>query len=232
MQKALLVEDSEEFQTIVKSALNGVCDVSIANSAGEAKNYLSKHVFDIILLDIGLPDKSGLELCAEIRNVPENKFVPIFFLTGANETSKKVAGFSIGADDYITKPFDVLEFRSRVTARLTKGEEGREREMVTSRAGIRINLFSHEASIMTGEGYVRVDLTPHEFDILKVLMMRPNMVFSREKLLDSIWGNKSFVNDRTVDKHVSSLRKKLLDKGDVIRTIVGVGYKFCLENEH
>jgi DNA-binding response OmpR family regulator len=202
-KKILLVEDSEEFHFLVKSALQEFAQVSSVLNAADALKLISSMQFDLILIDIGLPDKCGFELCSEIRTLDSTRNTPIFFLTGRNDVSDKVAGFSLGADDYIVKPFNILEFRARV-----------------------MNLFSHEVQLHLEGQKKRVELTPHEYDILKTMIAKPNQVFSRAKLLDSVWGARTFVDDRTVDKHISSLRKKLGSKGTCIQTISSVGYKF------
>lgn len=225
-KKILLVEDSEEFHFLVKSALQDFAQVHSVLNASEALNLLTATQYDLILIDIGLPDKNGFELCSDIRILEKNRNTPIFFLTGRNDVSDKVAGFSLGADDYIVKPFNILEFRARVSARLKKIADDKRRQNILLQEGVEMNLFSHEVQLHLEGQKKRVELTPHEYDILKTMIATPNQVFSRSKLLDSVWGARTFVDDRTVDKHISSLRKKLGSKGACIQTISSVGYKF------
>lgn len=229
MFKVLLVEDAEEFHVLVKKALADVCQIVSAHSAREAKILLDANSYDLILLDIGLPDKIGYELVQELRTGKSTKDTPIIILTARNAISDKVTGFSLGADDFIVKPFDVLELQARVAARLRKLQREKAERTLLQCRGLSLNVISHEVRLEDGGAEQLIDLTPHEYKLLQLLMSHANVVFSRDKLLDRVWGSGRHVEDRTVDKHISSLRKKLGGHGEYIRTVTGAGYKFSEE---
>lgn len=228
MPSVLLIEDAKEFQLLVSNALAHMCDLSYAVTAAEAKTALEEKEFDLIILDIGLPDKSGYELCSELRADKNLQEIPIIILTSKSTISDKLTGFSLGADDYIVKPFDVLELQARATVRLKRSAQLKAKQLVLEGNGLRMDLSSHEVTVegMPGAKVARLDLTPHEYKILQLLMSNKDKVFSREHLLNKIWGYDVHIEDRTVDKHISSLRKKLGDKGNLIHTVTGTGYKF------
>lgn len=225
MHKVLLVEDSEEYQILVSRALTDLAEVVVAPTAREAQEILKSTDIDLVLLDVGLPDRLGYELVSELRAGRE-KELPIIILTARSAISDKVTGFSLGADDFVVKPFDVLELQARVGARLRRGSKEKSERTLLQFDGLSLNVVSHEVRVRENARDHLVELTPHEYKLLQLLMMNPNVVFSRDKLLDRVWGSGRHVEDRTVDRHISSLRKKLGSRGSHVRTITGSGYKF------
>lgn len=225
MHKVLLVEDSEEYQILVSRALHDIAEVVVAPTAREAQELLANTDVDLVLLDVGLPDRLGYELVSELRAGKE-KELPIIILTARSAISDKVTGFSLGADDFVVKPFDVLELQARVGARLRRSAKERAERTLIQYDGLSLNVVSHEVRVRENARDHLVELTPHEYKLLQLLMMNPNVVFSRDKLLDRVWGSGRHVEDRTVDRHISSLRKKLGSRGSHVRTITGSGYKF------
>jgi two-component system phosphate regulon response regulator PhoB len=178
-------------------------------------------------LDVLLPDGQGYDLCREIQgDLGEEGGVPVIFLTGKTTVADKFLGFSVGADDYVTKPFDPAELMVRVDHMILRYEKRKQQSEVIVRGPLKINLGSYAAFLKNETGESRVDLTPVEFKLLLKLAQNPNRVMSREQLIDGVWGNGVFIEDRSVDKHISAIRKKLHPTVDSIKTISGVGYEF------
>ena len=179
---------------------------------------------DLIVLDWMLPDVPGLEVCRQIKSSPGTKAIPIIMLTARGTEDDKVRGLDVGADDYMVKPHSIKELIARINANLRKS--GAE-ETELSYGGIVLNLETHRVK-RDGQS---IKLGPTEFKIMQVLLKRPQRVFSRAQLLDLVWGQDIYVDERTVDVHVGRLRKALNagEKDNIIRTIRGVGY--ALDNE-
>jgi two-component system phosphate regulon response regulator PhoB/two-component system alkaline phosphatase synthesis response regulator PhoP len=188
--------------------------------AEDLYRYLAREKPSLILLDLMLPDTDGLEVCRQIRKSDELAQVPIIMLTARGDESDKVVGLELGADDYMTKPFSVKELVARIHAVLRRpggGETARRIAVGT----LVIDLDKFE---VTAEG-AKVDLTATEFKILQLLASRKGRVFSRDQILDFLWGNEKAVVDRTVDVHIRNLREKLGAAASLIKNIRGVGYK-------
>jgi two-component system phosphate regulon response regulator PhoB/two-component system alkaline phosphatase synthesis response regulator PhoP len=188
--------------------------------AEDLYRYLAREKPSLILLDLMLPDTDGLEVCRQIRKSDELAQVPIIMLTARGDESDKVVGLELGADDYMTKPFSVKELVARIHAVLRRpggGETARRIAVGT----LVIDLDKFE---VTAEG-AKVDLTATEFKILQLLASRKGRVFSRDRILDFLWGNEKAVIDRTVDVHIRNLREKLGAAASLIKNIRGVGYK-------
>ncbi|HNQ02697.1 MAG TPA: phosphate regulon transcriptional regulator PhoB [Syntrophales bacterium] len=183
---------------------------------------------DLVVLDLMLPGIQGLEVCRRLRADPELGSVPIVMLTAKGEEVDKVLGLEMGADDYITKPFSVKELAARVKAVLRRTDAGRPREEseIFEFKGLRIDMKSYEVTV---DGR-RVTLSPTEFKLLRFLTRNPGRVYSRDQILDRVWGDESFVEPRTVDVHVRRLRAQIeRDENSpaYIVTVRGVGYKFA-----
>lgn len=226
----LLIDDSKEIFRIVEMAFQkSVINMDWAEDLKQADKLINKHHFDLILLDIGLPDGNGLEFCSKIQL--EAPTVPIFFLTAKNETSQKVLGFSAGADDYITKPFAPLELKARVEAKLKKMHEQAQKNDLFQWKFLKIIQSSQEVKIFDQKEHhwKNVNLTALEFKILIYFANRVGEAIHRDEMLNSIWGKEVHVYSRSVDTHVSKLRKKLKPYSKMIESIHGVGYKFIPE---
>jgi two-component system phosphate regulon response regulator PhoB len=169
-----------------------------------------------------LPTLSGLEVCRDLRAGERTRDIPIVMLTAKAEETDQVVGFSLGADDYVTKPFSVKVLLQRVKALLRRREQPADAATVIEHLGIRIDKVRHQATI-AGES---VELTPTEFRLLECLLRQPGRAFSRPQLMDTAIGQGSIVLERTIDVHVKSLRKKLGDAGEHIETVRGIGYRF------
>ena len=204
----LIVEDEEALALLLRYNLEAEgYEVETVARGDEADLLLKEHSPDLVILDWMLPGLSGIELCRRLRARPETKQLPIIMLTARGEESERVRGLATGADDYIVKPLSVPELSARVRALLRRALPEREKKRV-SRAGRAI------------------DLGPTEYRLLEFLMERPGRVFSREQLLNGVWGSEIYIDERTVDVHVGRLRKAL-NRGhdtDPIRTVRGAGY--------
>ena len=200
--------EKEGYQVLIESRGNSVLPSVIANQPA------------LILLDWMLPEMSGVEICKQIRSNPELKNIPIIMLTAKSQEEDKIKGLNSGADDYVTKPFSVLELLARIKTNLRRAPEIQtQKEYVF--CDIRMDLI--EKKVFRKDNYIH--LGPTEFRILKMLMSAPRKVFSREFMLKSVWGDNIFVEARTIDVHIRRLRKTLNEYGpDYIRTIRAVGY--------
>lgn len=175
---------------------------------------------ELIVLDIMLPGKDGVEILEEIRSNPETRKIPVIMATAKGTEMDKIQGLDTGADDYLVKPFGVMEMVSRIKAVLRRCEPD-EKEEVLSIGEITLSDKEH---LVTVNGK-KVVLTFKEFEILKLFMSNPGIVFSRDKLLSKVWGIDYLGESRTVDVHIKTLRQKLGDAGALIETVIGVGYK-------
>ena len=175
---------------------------------------------ELIVLDIMLPGKDGVEILKEIRSNPETRKIPVIMATAKGTEMDKIQGLDTGADDYLVKPFGVMEMVSRIKAVLRRCEPD-EKEEVLSIGEITLSDKEHLVTV-NGE---KVVLTFKEFEILKLFMSNPGIVFSRDKLLSEVWEIDYLGESRTVDMHIKTLRQKLGDAGALIETVIGVGYK-------
>ena len=175
---------------------------------------------ELIVLDIMLPGKDGVEVLKEIRKNPETRKIPVIMATAKGTEMDKIQGLDTGADDYLVKPFGVMEMVSRIKAVLRRCEPD-EKEEILSIGEI---ILSDKEHLVTVNGE-KVVLTFKEFEILKLFMQSPGIVFSRDKLLSEVWGVDYLGESRTVDMHIKTLRQKLGDAGALIETVIGVGYK-------
>lgn len=230
MANILLVDDSTDIRDAVAAVLKGENEVSWASSLNEAKDMLNTRHYDLVLLDIGLPDGDGTEFLAKMQTELEGKGTGVIFLSGTNTVNTRTRSFSLGALDYIAKPFDIVEFQVRVNAKL-KGRREVAREPVQNvlRQGpIEIRLDRQQAFDLSDEAPRQIDLTPVEFRLLLLFVQNVGDVVSRAKILDTVWGQTAHVSARCVDHHVCGLRKKISRAGSRIESVYGVGYRIEL----
>ena len=175
---------------------------------------------ELIVLDIMLPGKDGVEVLKKIRSNPETRKIPVIMATAKGTEMDKIQGLDTGADDYLVKPFGVMEMVSRIKAVLRRCEPDGKEEVLS----IGEITLSDKEHLVTVNGE-KVVLTFKEFEILKLFMSNPGIVFSRDKLLSEVWGIHYLGESRTVDMHIKTLRQKLGDAGALIETVIGVGYK-------
>jgi DNA-binding response OmpR family regulator len=224
--RILLVDDEQPVQKLLTYPLEKEgYEVVQAFDGKQALEAFEKQQFDLVVLDIMLPQMDGLEVCQRMR---ARSRVPIIMLTAKAEEIDKVIGLEIGADDYITKPFSMREFRSRVRAALRRAEmvpASDSDEEPLERGDLRID-FTKRRTELSGEP---VELTYVEFEILAALARSPGRVFSRELLLERVWGDSSYRDPRTIDVHIRHLREKIEPEPknpEYLLTVRGVGYRF------
>jgi len=220
--RILIVEDEEALTLLLRYNLEAAgYDVESAGRGDDADLRLRESTPDLVILDWMLPGVSGIELCRRLRSRPETRQLPILMLTARGEESERVRGLSTGADDYIVKPFSLPELLARVSALLRRASP----ERVADVLGFGDISLDREKKRVTRAGRP-IDLGPTEYRLLEFLMERPGRVFSREQLLDGVWGSDIYIDERTVDVHVGRLRKALNrgDEADPIRTVRGSGY--------
>lgn len=221
-QKILLVDDEQDILEFLSYNLKKEgYSVFIANNGKEAITVAKKVTPDLIILDVMMPDMDGIETCRGLREIPELKNVMIAFLTARNEDYSQIAGFDVGADDYINKPIKPRVLISRIKALLRRGTstESNKTDKVDT-GGIKID---RERYVIEKNG-VEINLPKKEFELLALLASKPGKVFTREVILDLVWGGDVVVGDRTIDVHIRKLREKIGE--DFIKTIKGIGYKF------
>jgi DNA-binding response OmpR family regulator len=223
--RILLVDDEESIQTLLTYPLRKEgYEVVSARDGREALDRFAEGGFDLVVLDVMMPRLDGIEVCRRLRARSQ---VPIIMLTARDDEVDKVLGLEIGADDYITKPFSVREFRSRVKATLRRtkmmGGNGADEKIVVG--DLELDLAKRTV-IVRGE---RVNLTYVEFEILAALTGSPGRVLDREKLLERVWGDSSYRDPRTIDVHIRHLREKIESEPSdptYLFTVRGVGYRF------
>ena len=192
-------------------------------NAASLYNKLPKIKPDLIILDLMLPDESGMDICRRLKSSDEYSDIPIIILSAKSETTDKILGLEFGADDYVTKPFEPRELAARVKAVLRRSQPSVEKEKRIIVFGEILEMDPNKFQVKV-EGKV-VKLTTTEFKILEQLLKKPGYVSSRDKILDKLWGNEKIVDERTIDVHIKHLRTKLGAAGEFIKNIRGVGYK-------
>ncbi len=223
--KILIIEDEPDIRRNLEYNLSREgFSISTAASISEANTLLASTDYNLILLDLMLPDGSGLDLCKSIKSNSDTESIPIIILTAKDDEVDKVVGFELGADDYVTKPFSVRELILRVKAVLKRGSKKKEIvEVVRQFGDLKIDVDSHEVHVDD----TKINLTALEFRLLRQLVDTRGRVQSRDQLLSDVWGYSAEVTTRTVDTHVKRLREKLGPMGKYVHTIRGVGYKFA-----
>ena len=222
MFNILVVEDDKNLRKLITTYLQrNKYNTYEATNGEEALNVLDQSYIDLIVSDIMMPKMDGWQVCKEIRTYSK---VPIIMLTARSEDSDKLMGFACGADDYVTKPFNILELKARIRALLRRA--GGPAAQTPQRAPL---LTVGDLSLDTEERVAirdgkTIDLTAKEYDLIELLMKNPRRVYSRESLMDLVWGYSYAGDYRTVDVHIRTLRQKLGDSGRLIATIRNVGY--------
>ncbi|MHB8284258.1 MAG: phosphate regulon transcriptional regulator PhoB [Caulobacteraceae bacterium] len=218
----LVVEDEEALSTLLQYNLEKEgYDVTLAGDGEEALMLVNERLPDLIVLDWMMPKISGIEVCRRLRSRSETRNVPIVMLTARGEESDRIRGLDTGADDYVIKPFSMTELTARIRAVLRRIRPGLAEDRV-NHGDIVMDRVAHRVK----RGEREIHLGPTEFRLLDYLMQHPGRVFSREQLLDSVWGSDVYVEARTVDVHIGRLRKalNLTEENDPIRTVRSAGY--------
>ncbi|MDI6698436.1 MAG: response regulator transcription factor [Candidatus Saccharicenans sp.] len=221
-----VLDDEEDILKLVQTHLTRAgFRVETFSSPESFLKYLERHQPDLILLDLMLPGSDGLEICRYLKSRPERSAVPIIMLTARSQEADRVTGLEMGADDYVTKPFSLRELEARIKAVLRRQEKpGLPEKLAKKLAGgqLIIDPDKHEVRVKGRP----VELSLSEFRILELLTSRPGRVFTRDEILDHLWGQEKVVILRTVDVHIRHLREKLGPLAASIHSVRGVGYKY------
>lgn len=220
--KVLIVEDEDAQAEVLRYNFQREgFDVFVASDGDEGLFAVDEHQPDLVVLDWMLPGVSGISICQRLRGRAETRSLPIIMLTARSEEQDRIRGFDSGADDYVVKPFSPSELVARVRAVLRRSRPALTEETLAS-GEISMDLATHRVT----RGGKSIHLGPTEFRLLRLFLEKPDRVFSREQLLDKVWGRDIHVELRTVDVHIRRLRKALGENGDddVIRTVRGAGY--------
>jgi len=224
MRRILLVEDEPAIREMVRFALaKAEFEIDEAEGAEQALVHIASHAPDLVLLDWMLPGMSGIDLARRLRRDDLTARIPIIMLTARTEEHDRVRGLEVGADDYVTKPFSPRELVARINAVLRRVHPETEDTRIEM-GGLALNVTDHRVE---ADGQP-VDLAPTEFRLLHFFMSHPDRVYSREQLLDHVWGRGVYVEERTVDVHIRRLRKALgpVNCENYIQTVRGAGYRF------
>src|SRR5688572_15207764 len=219
--KILLVDDEPDIVEFLSYNLKKEgYEVLTASNGRDAIEIAKKEMPQLIVLDVMMPDMDGIETCREIRDIKDLKDVLIAFLTARSEDYTQIAGFEVGADDYITKPIKPRVFISRVKALLRRLQTNATNDTSVAFGDIKIDKEKH----VIYKGEKEINLPKKEFKLFALLSSKPGKVFTREYILEQVWGDEVVVGDRTIDVHIRKLREKIGE--DYFKTVKGVGYKF------
>jgi len=222
MKKVAIVEDELDIAELVARNLRKEkFEVSVFHDGEDFLKSLENELPDLLILDLMLPGIDGLDVCKIMRSDEKNSSIPIVMLTAKGSELDIVLGLELGADDYVVKPFSVRELVARVKAVLRRSERPQEGNLVVY-GGLSVDLESFQVKVDNEP----VDLTFSEFKTLQMLILKPERVFTRQQIIDGIWDDYRIVTSKTVDVHITHLRRKLGKYGDFIKTVRGVGYKF------
>lgn len=219
----LAIEDEDDILEVIEFNLDREgYDVLTSKNGQEGLEMVEEEDPDLVLLDLMLPDLDGIEICKQIRNNPETKGIPVIMVTAKDTESEVILGLGVGADDYVTKPFNPKELVARVKAVLRRASliDGDSNDEIIKHGELMVDPQRHLVEI-DGEP---VDLTATEFSLLNHLASNPGRVYSREQLVENVLG--TIVTDRNIDVHIRAIRKKLGDLSELIETVRGVGYRF------
>jgi two-component system OmpR family response regulator len=221
MPRILIADDEPNIREVISFALERAgYATATARNGNEALQQFRRSPVDLVILDIGMPEMDGLEVCRQLRKASD---VPILFLSARDEEIDRVLGLEIGGDDYVTKPFSTRELVARVNVILKRARNGTRLPPELSHGKVRLDAARHAVWF----DQASVPLTALEFEILSALLARPEVVFSREQIMEAAYGAGTYVSDRTIDSHIRNLRAKFADVGcsAVVETVHGVGFR-------
>lgn len=232
MGKILLVEDSSSMCMLIQSALEDCHSLTTKHTLRDAHELAKHESFDLLLIDLTLPDGDGFDLCKQVLSLPKKNHPIVIFISSRYDIDDKLTGFALGAEDYIVKPFHPQELKARVEARLQKktNPNGTTSKELSDSSGIVVDLGGLKGYFRGENGQTDLNLTPNEFKLLRIFLSNPNTSLSRGELLNAGWGNNIHVLDRTIDRHISALRKKLGKASHHIEAIPGHGYRWKISS--
>lgn len=225
MYRILCIEDSLEVQLVLKRTLAPGYQLTFYTTLEQARRELASASFDLLILDIGLPDGDGLRFCAELKTSQELSSLPVFILTANHSIHEKTLGFQLGIEDFIVKPFEPLELRLRIDSRLKKITAQKVGQEIFALGNLSINFPHQSVTLQLADGDVKLEMSTTEFKLLSFLARNKEQVKSRAQILTAVWGEDLHLSDRTIDSHLSRMRKKLQKWDHVIEAVPNAGYR-------
>jgi len=218
----LIVDDSQVCSLFAAQAVHTIGQTKCVTNAHDAMKALNESHWDIVLLDIHIGAENGFKIYEEMQKSPNLRTIPVIFVSGDNDISQKTMAFQLGADDYIVKPYNFLELQMRVIRTLKR--HNFHQDFIEFGP---FKLSTHQMLLVLDDGTKKsnIDLSPKEYQLMKFLMENPHQIFSRQQLLDKVWGQDMYITDRTVDTHIYSLRKKLGSLGKSLISVRSWGYQ-------
>lgn len=226
METILVIDDDPEVHELLRRTFGDTYRSLFVFTTAEGRRVLEVEQIDLVILDVSLPDMDGLTFLMDLQSEGVCADLPVIFLTARDRSSDKVAGLSLGVDDYVTKPFDRVELKARVALRLAKSRQRRNTERFLHKNGLQFDISRQQLAIVVNGERRKVDLTALEFRLILHLARHEDHVLTRRSLLDNVWGTGMHVVDRTIDAHVSNLRRKLKGSNYGIESVYGEGYRF------
>jgi DNA-binding response OmpR family regulator len=225
MAQIFVLEDLEDSFLLMKHGIDSSHEVIWAKTVAEGKKLFSESV-DLAIVDVTLPDGDGFEFCNWIRQNMNYNSIPVMFASANQAVESRVTGLILGGDDYIVKPFHLAELKARIESKLRYKQAREKKDICLQSFGVTLNLKSRKVFITEQSKNQNIELTPIEFKILHYLMEEPGRVCERDAILNQVWGSEVYVYPRSVDTHVSKLRKKLGSKSNLIHAVHGSGYRY------
>jgi len=224
MDKVILIlEDSLVCQNLILGSLKKLAQIRMVSTIKEARHFLKNNKTDLVVLDLRLPDGNGLEFYGEMQTSLLDKSIPTIIVSSDNDLSSKIAAFSSGVCDYIVKPYAPMELRARVQRIIS--DKDYVKILSFKKIGLELNVDLLKAYHINGSNKLKLMLTPNEFRILALLVRNLGRIYTRQQIIDKVWGVDVFITPRTVDTHISSLRKKIKKLPVIIHSARGEGYK-------
>lgn len=221
----LIVDDSPVCSLFASQAVSKIGYVECVFNIGDAQKALETKKWDIVILDIHLGQENGFLVFEEMQKHTKHRNTPVIFVSGDSELSQKSLAFSLGADDYIVKPYNFLELQMRVIRTLKRNNQHQD---YIEKGPFSLSTHQMILSIQNGSQNEKVELSPKEYQLMKFLLENPNQIFSRQQLLDKVWGQDIYITDRTIDTHIYSLRKKLSVYNKMLVSVRSWGYQLAL----
>lgn len=218
----LIVDDSTVCANYALQAVNKLGYAQIAYNYADALKALESKTWDLVILDIHLGEENGFKVFEDMQKNPKWNQIPVIFVSGDAEISQKSLAFSLGADDYVVKPYNFHELQMRVNRTLKRNNT--HQDYITM-GPFKLSTHQMQLQLEEDQGVNKVELSPKEYQLMKFLMENPNQIFSRQQLLDKVWGQDIYITDRTIDTHIYSLRKKLSSHGKLLLSVRSMGYQ-------
>ncbi len=227
LSKILVIEDCPEMRKVLCDALSAEYEVESVGDAETAIQKINEVVFNLIIVDVGLPQMDGYKFCATLRANSKTEKTPIIIFSGRTDIEDKLIGFSLGASDYIPKPVDLRELRARVAFQIKNASHTQVESRLLTVGPFQANPVTQIITVLEGQQRIDLQLSFLEYRVFYFFLTHIDHVLSRQQLLDQIWGETRFVNDRSVDATISKLRQKMGAHSELLQSVRGAGYRFC-----